>query len=42
MLGGNIGRLALVLVAASLLYLGIARLVKLKEVGETIKVILRR
>jgi putative peptidoglycan lipid II flippase len=41
-LGGNISRLALVLVAASLLYLGIARLVKLKEVGETIKVILRR
>lgn len=41
-LSGNISRLGLVLVAASLLYLGLARLVKLREVGETIKVILRR
>ena len=41
-LTGNITRLALVLVAASLIYLGLARLVRLREVEETIKVIFRR
>jgi putative peptidoglycan lipid II flippase len=41
-LAGNMLNLALVLIATSILYLLFARLTKLEEVGETMKVIFRR